>query len=107
MAATVAGLSFDEERCAQALTRGHLTAVDLADYLVNQGVPFRTAHGQVGEAVRRAEELGCDLAELPDLDADARKWLKIGAALNRRAAIGGTAPKRVKAELARWRRRLG
>jgi len=115
MAATVAGISFDEEACAAALTRGHLLAVELADYLVERGVPFRTAHGVVGKIVREAEKRGCDVADLelaamrevaPEIGDDAGPWLTVKGALKRRAATGGTAPKRVRAELRRWKKRL-
>jgi len=108
MAATLAGLQFNKDKCAAALQEGHLLAVDLADFLVKRGVPFRTAHGIVGEAVRRAEKQGCDIAELdfPEYGAELKRWLTTEAALKRRSAVGGTAPWRVKAELARWKRRL-
>lgn len=42
-----------------------LMATDLADYLVKKGVPFRQAHGLVGQAVQRATALGVTLSELP------------------------------------------
>jgi len=41
-----------------------LLATDLADYLVRKGVPFRESHHMVGQAVRRAEELGVSLKEI-------------------------------------------
>jgi argininosuccinate lyase len=43
---------------------GNLLATDLAVYLVGKGVPFREAHEAVGKAVRRAGDLGVDLAAL-------------------------------------------
>ncbi|MHC4939681.1 MAG: argininosuccinate lyase [Planctomycetota bacterium] len=115
MAATIGGLAFQPERCAEALGRGHLLAVDLADYLVDKGVPFRTAHGIVGRVVKQAEKRGCDVADLdaeelhaiaPEIGPDVSEWLDYEAALRRRAAAGGTAPRRVRAQLRRWKRRL-
>ena len=115
MTATVAGLRFRADRCAQALARGHLLAVDVADYLVAKGVPFRTAHGVVGELVRAAEERDCDVSLLdlatmrsiaPEIEGDVHAFLTVNASIRRRGAIGGTAPKRVRAELKRWRKRL-
>ena len=47
-----------------ALTKGFITATDLADYLVRKGVAFRDAHTVAGRAVRLAIEGGCDLGEL-------------------------------------------
>ena len=115
MAATVAGLKFRADGCAAALTSGHLLAVDVADYLVAKGVAFRTAHGLVGELVRAAEQRDCDITELdvaamqaiePRIESDIHKFLTIDAAVKRRSAIGGTAPKRVRAQLAKWKRKL-
>ena len=42
-----------------------MLATDLADYLVERGVPFREAHGLAGRAVRKAIELGVSLDQLP------------------------------------------
>jgi argininosuccinate lyase len=41
-----------------------LLATELADYLVAKDVPFRESHHLVGQAVRRAERLGCTLRTL-------------------------------------------
>jgi len=115
MTATVAGLGFNADRCAAALSRGHLLAVDIADYLVAKGVPFRTAHGVVGQLVRAAEENDCDVSQLdlptmqsiaPEIESDVHGFLTVPASVKRRAAIGGTAPKRVRAELKRWAKKL-
>lgn len=59
------GLTFDRARLAGALVAGHATATDLADRLVRNGVPFRTAHEQAGRAVREADLRGVTIAELP------------------------------------------
>ena len=115
MGATLAGLRFREERCAEALRRGHLLAVDLADYLVNRGVAFRTAHGVVGRVVKEAERRGCDIAELepaamrelaPEIGDDIGSWLSLAASLDRRSSLGGTAPRRVRAQITRWKKAL-
>jgi len=64
MAGVLANLTVRPERLAAALTGGFLTATDMADYLVTRGVPFRTAHAQVGQTVRFAESQGKDLSDL-------------------------------------------
>src|SRR5437588_9190027 len=64
-AGLVAGLAPVPRAMRAALTEGHATATDLADYLVRQGVPFRDAHEVVARAVREAERRGPDLARLP------------------------------------------
>jgi len=48
----------------EALRGGHLTATDIADYLVRRRVPFREAHRIAGQVVCAAEAAGCELWEL-------------------------------------------
>jgi argininosuccinate lyase len=108
-------LTFDVGRCAAEAGRGFLNATDLADLLVAHGVPFRDAHEQVGRAVNRAVELGCELQDLPaaeqkrllpQLTGDLGQRLSASAVLARRDVQGGTAPSRVRAEVERWQREL-
>jgi argininosuccinate lyase len=65
LAGAILTLQFNAERLRAALSVGHLAATDVADQLVTLGVPFRTAHHAVGQLVRRAEELGIQLDQLP------------------------------------------
>jgi len=104
------------ERMAAALKGGFLTATDMADYLVTRGVPFRTAHAQVGRTVRYAESRGQELwelslAEIQEFAPLAREelsgWLTIEHAVSRRRSPGGTAPERVAEALARAEAELG
>ena len=78
-------------------------------------VPFRDAHERVGAAVRECLELGCELSELPaerrealfpELEGELSDALSVGAVLARRDVIGGTAPRRVRAEVQGWKERL-
>src|SRR3989442_697375 len=56
----------DQKRLRAATEHGFATATDLADWLVRvAGLPFRRAHHATGTIVKRAEALGCTLAELP------------------------------------------
>ncbi|MFW6192663.1 MAG: argininosuccinate lyase, partial [Gemmatimonadota bacterium] len=96
-----AGLTFDRPRLRSALDRGHVTATDLVDRLVQRGAPFRTAHEQVGRAVREAEERGVALHELPEealrrhapgLGDRPFRSLDPGAAVGARDVPGGPAP---------------
>jgi argininosuccinate lyase len=101
---------------AAALHGGFLTATDMADYLVTKGVPFRTAHEQVGQTVRQAEAKGQELWELsleeirefaPLAQTDLFDWLQIENSVARRQSPGGTAPERVRAALERAEAELG
>ncbi len=110
-AAAVATLRTNPARMAAALDDAML-ATDLADELVRRGVPFREAHGKVGRLVRRAEELGVGLRELPlgeyqavqpDLDATIYAVFDFARSVARKESIGGTAPARIAEQVARWR----
>jgi argininosuccinate lyase len=110
MTGLLGNLKIRPERMAAALHGGFLTATDMADYLVTKGVPFRTAHEQVGQTVQYAETQKKELWELtleeirrfaPQADADLFEWLKIENSVARRTSPGGTAPARVAAALAR------
>jgi argininosuccinate lyase len=57
-AAIVNSASYDKARIEPTLDRGFLDATSLAEYLVTQGIPFRTAHHIVGTLVARCEKEG-------------------------------------------------
>jgi argininosuccinate lyase len=116
LAGLLANLKIRPERLAAALHGGFLTATDMADYLVTKGVPFRTAHEQVGQTVRQAEAQNKELWELsleeirgfaPQADGDLFHWLQIENSVARRTSPGGTAPVRVAEALARVEEELG
>jgi argininosuccinate lyase len=116
MAGMLGSLALREDRIAQALRGGYLSATDMADYLVQQGVPFRTAHEQVGRLVRYAEFQGKELQELSieeiqrfasQAGPDVFDWLAIDNVVARRTSPGGTAPARVDEALVRVEQELG
>jgi len=116
MAGLLENLTVRPEKMAAALHGGFLTATDLADYLVTKGLPFRTAHEQVGHTVRHAEAQGKELWELslaeiqqfaPLAEADVFDWLQIDNSLARRRSPGGAAPERVAEALKRVEAELG
>ncbi len=101
---------FDTERMAAAADAPTAAAIDLAEFLVERGVPFREAHGIVGGVVRDSIERRVPLRELveahPSLGADALPLLEPGVAVTRRTSPGGAGPQAVAAQLARFRDRL-
>ena len=117
MTGMVADLKADRARMAAAAGAGFSTATDLADWLVRElGLPFRKAHHVTGAAVKRAEALGLDLADLPleeltalepGVYAGIYEVLTPQASAASRASYGGTAPDQVRAQIARWKERLG
>lgn len=108
MAAAIEGIVFDRERMRAALT-GELLATEAADAMVARGVPFRTAHRAVAEAVAAARRAGCGLrdlglatgGELPSpLDPADLRELDFETAVERRTATGGTARQAVLDQIA-------
>ncbi len=104
------------ERMRAAAGRGYSTATDLADWLVRAaGVPFRDAHGITGTVVKRAEELGLDLADVPLAEMQAIDTritdsvfdvLSVEASVASRTSFGGTAPANVRAAVTSARARF-
>ncbi len=87
-----------------------VAAVDLAEWLVEQGMPFRQAHSVVGGLVRDSIERHVPLAELveahPPLGAEAAALLEPGVAVTRRTTPGSAGPAAVAAQLDRFVHRL-
>ena len=94
----------NKERMEQACMVGHLSATDLADYLVEKcGIPFREAHFITGRAVALAEQKGVDLSELSAeelkgidgrIGEDVTTYLSIRHSMNARNSQGGTSTQR-------------
>lgn len=107
LAGALAECRFDADRMRSAVTGG-LLATDLADYLVDRGVPFREAHGVVGRLVRESEQRGVPFESLPlevltaahpAIQPDVRSALTIEASLARRTVPGSTGPAAVAEQL--------
>jgi argininosuccinate lyase len=103
-----AALGFNRERMREAAQTGYLNAMAAATYLVHKGVPFRTAHETIGNAVRFALDKGVELGELsleelrqfgPAFDTDFYAAVALNATLDCHDVIGGTARSRVKQAL--------
>ena len=105
----VATLGFDTARLAELAPQGFSLATDVAEWLVREGVPFRVAHEVAGACVRRCEELGVELDGLTDvqlaeispaLAPAVRDVLTVEGSVASRDGRGGTAPVRVREQLA-------
>ncbi len=104
----VPNLSINREVMYRAAKQGYATATDLADYLVNKGLPFRDAHEVVGNAVAYGIQNGkdlseCTLAEMQGFDsrieADVFELLTLEGSVNARNIVGGTAPAQVRIQV--------
>jgi len=111
----LASATFDVERMAAASGRGFSTATEVADYLVRKGVPFREAHGIVGQIVRYCEKQGVTLADLSvaewhsfskEFGEDVLGIISPSGAIHAKRSPGGTAPERVQEQIAAARELL-
>lgn len=85
-----------------------MMATDLADYLVEKGIPFRETHALAGKAVRMAMENSTGLDKLsleqykqlhPAFENDVYNALEPLESVKRRNALGGTAPEAVQVQI--------
>ncbi len=91
-----------------------MMATDLADYLVNKGIPFREAHAMAGKAVRAAVEKNVSLEEMPieayqligPFEADVYEVFDPMKSIQKRNAIGGTSLQSVKNQIAKCRKNI-
>lgn len=99
----------------EAAIDASMMATDLADYLVERGVPFRQAHAISGEVVRTGIDKQKSLNELTlaeykainaVFDEEVYAVYDARDSIAKRAAIGGTAPDAVKAQIERAKKEL-
>jgi argininosuccinate lyase len=116
-----AALRFRTERMRAACESGFLNSMAAATYLTHKGVPFRTAHGIIGRAVRlcldksQNTECACELGDLsleelqglsPAFEQDFYSAITLEATLACHDVIGGTAVARVRIALANAEERV-
>ncbi len=108
--AVLRAMRVNKEQMEKAAKIGHLTATDLADYLVEKvGVPFREAHFITGKAVALAEQMGKDISdltydELYSIDeriaSDVLEYLNLRNSMNARNSYGATSEEQVAKQIA-------
>ncbi len=101
---------FVAENMEEAANGPSVAAVDLAEWLVERGMPFRQAHAVVGGLVGDSLALQVPLEELvaahPDLGEEATPLLAPGVAVTRRTTPGGAGPGPVADQMERFSARL-
>jgi argininosuccinate lyase len=111
----IPALEANPGRMRAAASAGFTTATDLADYLVRRGLPFRDAHEVVGQAVAFAieQDRNLDALTLEELqrfcqliDDSVFEVLTLDGSVAARDHVGATAPKQVRAAVARAREQL-
>ncbi len=103
-------VSWNQERMQTAADDAGGAAIDLAEYLVEKGTPFRQAHALVAGLVKDSIERHVPLSELvdahPDLGETAARLLQPGVAVTRRLTPGGAGPGPVAQQMERFARRI-
>jgi argininosuccinate lyase len=106
------GFSLRTDRSHAALRQGFLMATELAEYLVRNGVPFRSAHAKVGRLVafcieqRKAmEELSAEelVSVIPECGPGALAALEPNQVLKTRTHRGSTGLSSIEAQISHWR----
>ncbi len=115
LAPFTAALRFRYDRMRQAAETGYLNAMAAATYLTGKGVPFRTAHEKIGNAVRFALDSERELNDLSldelkqfgeEFEADFHDAITLEATLDCHDVTGGTARQQVQHALRMAQRRL-
>ena len=90
-------IRFQKEKMEKSVKEGFTNATDVADYLVNRGVPFRDAHGIVGQLVLKCIEKNIALDDMPleeyravspVFEADIYEAISLETCVNKRVTIG-------------------
>ncbi|MEA3188620.1 MAG: argininosuccinate lyase [Chthoniobacter sp.] len=114
-AAMLPEIEVHRERATEAVSDPLLLATDLADYLVNRGVPFRQAHEVIGRCVALCGERGNSFMEMtlsdfqklsPAFSEDVFAVLNVRKSIDARTATGAPSTKNVAAQLQRWKTQL-
>lgn len=106
---------FNNERMEKSAINGYTNATDVADYLVNKGIPFRDAHGIVGEIVlycidknHSIEE--CSIEELKKfndkIESDIYDCISLKSVIEKRVTKGSPGPDAIKEEILSAKSRL-
>ncbi len=114
LAGALRTITVKSERMQNAID-STMMATDLADYLVNKGVPFREAHAIAGKAVRAAGEKKVSLEKMslemyqaisPAFEADVYEVFDPLKSIQKRNAIGGTSLQSVNNQIAKCRKNI-
>ncbi|MDF1881540.1 argininosuccinate lyase [Sulfurimonas sp. MAG313] len=105
-------LTVHEDNMASACKVGHLSATDLADYLVEHcNIPFREAHFITGKAVAKSEELNIDLSDISfetlqsideRIQENVMPYMSVTNSMNARTSEGGTSTVRTIEQLEKF-----
>lgn len=105
----LSSMSFCPQRMEESAKSGFTNATDAADYLVNHGVPFRDAHGLIGQLVLRCIEKNITIDEMPleelqaispVFEADVYEAVSMETCVNKRLTTGAPGRDAMEREIA-------
>ena len=111
----ISTMTFNKEVMENSAKNGFTNATDAADYLVNHGVPFRDAHGIVGQLVLFCIERGIALDDMtleefqaisPVFEADIYEAISMKTCVEKRVTIGAPGQEAMKKVIEIYRKRL-
>ena len=94
-------MKFNNTRMEDSAKKGFTNATDAADYLVKKGVPFRDAHGIVGQLVLMCIDKGIALDDLsldeykkisPVFEEDVYEAISLKTCVEKRLTLGAPGP---------------
>lgn len=104
-------MSFNKEVMEKSAMAGFTNATDAADYLVNHGVPFRDAHGIIGQIVLYCIDKGISIDEMsleelkaicPVFESDIYDAISLKTCVEKRLTKGAPSPAAMKEAIARY-----
>ncbi len=114
-APVIAGAQLNRKVIEQRLNQGHLDATTLMEYLIQRGMPQRSAHHAVGTLVGKAIAQSAQLADLAledfrevdqQLDETIYGVLGVEKAIQAFVSYGSTAPAQVAQQVDIWREKI-
>ena len=109
------GMNVNTKKMKSDCNLGHLTATELADYLVSKGMAFRRAHEVVGKIVAFSNKNKKQIFELslPEfkkfsklIEKDVKTFIKPEESVRTKDSIGGTSPKQVLTQIKKAKKLL-
>ena len=111
----ISTMTFRRDVMEASAKNGFTNATDAADYLVNHGVPFRDAHGIVGQLVLLCIQKGIALDDLsleeyqkisPVFEEDIYEAISMKTCVEKRMTIGAPGPDMMRKEIETYRKLL-
>ena len=111
----IASMTFRKDRMEASAKNGFTNATDAADYLVNHGVPFRDAHGIVGQLVLYCIDKGIALDDLsleeykaisPVFEEDVYEAISMKTCVEKRLTIGAPGQEAMKKVIGIYKKQL-